>query len=69
MVCICILGTSLSIYGCVSDRVHLGSSSTSNLFFFLFFKLKNPRRFFHIHMCLQKLKYSYITIVNLLANL
>ena len=40
MVCICILGTNLSIYGCVSDRVHLGSSSTSNLLIFLFFKFK-----------------------------
>ena len=57
MVCICILGTNLSIYGCVSDRVHLGSSSTSNFFIFLFFKLKNLRRSFHIDMCLQKLKY------------
>ena len=57
MVCICILGTNLSIDGRVSDRVHLGSSSTSNLFIFLFFKLKNLRRSFYIDMCLQKLKY------------
>ena len=34
MVCICILGTNLSIHGCVSDRVHLGSSSNSNFFIF-----------------------------------
>ena len=65
MICICYLGNNLSIYGRVSDRVHLGSSSTSDFFIFLFFKLKNLRRFFHIHiytymctyMCLQKLKY------------
>ena len=57
MVCIFILSTNLSIYVCVSDRVHLGSGSTSNLFIFLFFKLKESEKVLSHRYVLAKLKY------------
>ena len=64
ILCIWIIDTNLSISDCLSDRFHLRSGSTSNLFLVLFFKFNKSEKYLSHRYVLAKDKPNLIIKLN-----